>query len=125
VDKNLARNKFEVMKRDRLENYQWMKFFEHWQFLPIVIVAILVNEVFEYFSNLCGTPWICFFIASFALMMLGATMIAFAKLPTCRRGRFFTFGIKSVPEQLAGHYRWGWRLFLFGVILSLCLLLSK
>jgi hypothetical protein len=125
VDKIRSRNKFEAMKRDRLESYQWMKFFEHWQFLPIVIVAILVNEVFEYFSNLCGTPWICFFIASFTLMMLGATMIAFAKFPAYRSGRFFTFGIKTVPEKLAGHYKWGWRLFLFGVILSLCLLLSK
>ncbi len=113
------------MKRDRLENYQWMKFFEHWQFLPIVIVAILVNEVFEFFMNLSGAPWICFFIASSTLLMLGAALIAFAKLPAYRSGRFFTFGIKSVPEQLAGYYKWGWRLFLFGVILSLCLLLSK
>jgi len=113
------------MKRDRLENYQWKKFFELWGLFPIVIVAMLFNEVLEYFMNLSGAPWICFFIASFALLMLGAAMIGFAKLPAYRGGRFFTFGIKSVPEQLAGHYKWGWRLFLFGVILSLCLLLSK
>ena len=113
------------MKRDRLESYQWKKFFEFLGFFPILIVAMLVNEVFEYFMNLKGTPWICFFIASFTLLMLGAAMIGFAKIPAYRSGRFFTFGIKSVPERLAAHYKWGWRLFLFGVILSLCLLLSK
>lgn len=36
-----------------------------------------------------------------------------------------TFGIKSVPEPFHCVYRWGCRLFLFGVAMSLCLLLSK
>ncbi len=58
-------------------------------------------------------------------MNLGGFLIAYAKLPVYRSGRFFTFGLNSVPEHLRGFYRWGWRVFLFGVVLSLCLLLSK
>jgi hypothetical protein len=75
--------------------------------------------------RLSGTPWVWFFLASFAFMILGGGLIAYAKLPVYRNGRFFTFGLNSVPESLRGFYRWGWRVFLFGVVLSLCLLLSK
>ena len=39
--------------------------------------------------------------------------------------RFFTFGLKSIPQPFLGFYQWGWRVFLFGVVLGLCLLLSK
>jgi glucan phosphoethanolaminetransferase (alkaline phosphatase superfamily) len=125
MDKNLFSNRFALMKRNKLESYQWMKFFEHWWFLSIVIVFILAAELFIFFSNLNGTPWIYFSAISFILMLIGAGLIAFAKIPAYRSGRFFTFGVKSVPEQLAGYYKWGWRLFLSGVILSLCLFLSK
>jgi hypothetical protein len=113
------------MKRDRLENYQWMKFFEHWGFLLNVIIVVLGAKLFMFFVNLSGAPWIYFFIASFTLMLLGVALITFAKFPTYRSGRFFTFGIKSVPEHLIKHYKWGWRLFLFGMILSFCLFLSN
>jgi hypothetical protein len=113
------------MKRDRLESYQWIKFFEHWWFLSIAIIAVIASKFLEFFERLNGMPWIYFFIVSFALMLFGTTLIAFAKFPIYRSGRFFTFGIKSVPQRFAGHYKWGWRLFLFGMILSLCLFLSK
>ncbi len=102
-----------------------MKFFEHWGFLVSVIVSILVIQLFAFFVNLNGALWIRFFFASFALMLFGAALIAFAKLPVYRSGRFFTFGIKSVPQRLIGYYKWGWRIFLSGMILSLCLFLSK
>jgi hypothetical protein len=95
------------MKRDRLENQQWMKFLEHWWFLSIAIIAIVTSELFAFFLNLSGTRWIYFFIAGFTLMTLGAALITFAKFPAYLNGRFFTFGIKSVPERLAGHYKWG------------------
>lgn len=75
--------------------------------------------------SLGGTPWIWFFVVSFALMVVGSGLIGYAKFPVYRSGQFFTIGVKSVPEHLACYYRWGWRVFLFGVVLSLCLLLSK
>jgi hypothetical protein len=100
-------------------------FLEHWQFALIAVIAILASQVLTFFTNLYGTPWICFFVASFALMIFSAALIGYAKFPVYRSGRFFAFGVKSVPEHLRGFYRWGWRVFLFGVLLSLCLLLSR
>jgi hypothetical protein len=103
----------------------WFTFSEHWNLTFIAIVAVLASQVLAFFTDLCGTPWICFFIASFALMILGGGLIGYAKFPVYRSGRFFTFGLGSVPENLRAFYRWGWRVFLFGVVISLCLLLSK
>jgi hypothetical protein len=100
-------------------------FFEHWNITFVAIVAVLTSQVSMFFTNLYGTPWICFFVASFALMVFGGVLIGYAKFPVYRSGRFFTFGAKSVPEHLRRFYRWGRRLFLFGVLLSLCLLLSR
>ena len=112
------------METHKHSNGLWT-FFEHWNLAFVAIVAVLVSQVLMFFTNLYGTPWICFFVASFALMILGGALIGYAKFPVYRSGRFFTFGVKSVPEQLRGFYRWGWRVFLFGVVLSLCLFLSR
>jgi len=103
----------------------WRTFFEHWNLALIAIVAVLTMQVLDFFTHLCGTPWICFFVASFALMLFGGGLIAYAKFPVYRRGRIFTFGMQSVPEHLRGFYRWGWRVFCFGVLLSCCLFLSR
>ena len=100
-------------------------FLEHWGFLGIAVVAFLASQIVMFFMRLSGAPWIWFFVASFVLMFAGGSLIGYAKFPVYRSGRFFTFGVKSVPEHLAGYYRWGWRVFLFGVVLSLCLLLSR
>ena len=99
-------------------------FVEHWWWVLIAVGMILGMHLLDYFTNLSGTPWIYFFIASFVLMILGGGLIGYAQFPVYRSGRFFTFGMKSVPECLAGFYRWGWRVFLFGVLLALLLLLS-
>jgi hypothetical protein len=100
-------------------------FFEHWNIAFIAVFAVVASQVLEFFSRLCGTPWIYFFVASFSLMILGGALIGYAKFPVYRSGRFFTFGVKSVPEHLRRVYRWGWCVFLFGVMLSLCLFLSR
>lgn len=100
-------------------------FLEHWGLLITIIIAVIAGKALDFFMALSGTRWIWFFVASFALMIVGGGLIAYAKLPAYRSGRFFTFGLKSVPQQLHGFYRWGWRVFLFGVVLGLCLLLSK
>ena len=98
---------------------------EHWGFLLTAIFAVLATQVLMFFTQLSGMRWIWFFVASFALMISGGSLIGYAKFPVYRSGHFFTFGVKSVPEHLAGYYRFGWRVFLFGVVLSLCLFLSK
>jgi len=107
------------------DSYQWMTFLEHWGFLLAVGALFLGMQVVMFFLNLTGAAWICFLAGSFALMISGACLIGHAKWPTYRSGRFMAFGIKSVPAQLASFYRWGWRLFLAGTTIALCLLLSK
>jgi hypothetical protein len=100
-------------------------FLENWWFLSVIVLAIVTSEVLSFFYNLSGMRWIYFFTGSQALLFIGAALILRAKIPVYRSGRFFTFGPKYIPENLAAYYRWGWRVFLFGVALSLCLLLSK
>ncbi len=109
----------------RKQNNGWLAFVEHWNIAIVTVIALVTSQVLGFFMRLNGTPWICFFLATFAFMILGGFLIAYAKLPVYRSGRFFTFGQNSVPEHLRRFYRWGWRVFLFGVVLSLCLLLSK
>lgn len=109
----------------RAKNNGLQTFMEHWGLLFTAVVALLTTQVLMFFTQLTGAPWIWFFVASFILMIAGGSLIGYAKLPAYRSGRFFTFGLKSVPENRARHYRWGWRVFLFGVVLSLCLLLSR
>jgi hypothetical protein len=101
-------------------------FLEHWNFLAITTLSGLAAlVVFSFFGNLTGRPWIYFLIASTVLLISGAALILYAKIPVYRSGQFFTFGVKTVPVRLAGFYRWGWRVFILGVVLSLCLLLAQ
>lgn len=106
-----------------------MKFLEHWGMflttLAVVLVASISLSILNFFMRLHGPAWVLFLGVSFAFMLSGSALIVWAKPPAYRSGRFFTFGVKSVPGDLARHYKWGWRLFLFGVALSLGLLLSK
>ena len=107
------------------QNNGLLTFLEHWGLLVSLLLAVVLCQVLMFFFNLRGEPWIYFFVASMALLVSGAVLIVYAKMPAYRSGRFFTLGVKSVPEHLAGFYRWGWRIFLFGIVLSLCLLLSR
>jgi len=98
---------------------------EHWGMLLTTLVALFCSQVVMFFFNLKGQSWIYFFAGSLALLVSGAALIAYAKIPAYRRGQFLTYGAKTVPERLVGCYRWGWRIFLSGVVISLGLLLSK
>ncbi len=100
-------------------------FLEHWGFLLVAVLAVCNSQALIFFRNLNGTPWNCLSIASMVLLISGAALILYAKIPVYRSGRFFTFGVKSVPANRAKIYRRGWRIFLVRVVLSLCLLLSK
>jgi|SRR5579872_6041114 len=109
----------------RHENGGWQTFLEHWGFLLVAMVVLLAFQVLDFFLSLNGMSWIWFCAASFALMIAGGGLVGYAKFPAYRSGWSFTFGVKSVPKHLARHYRLGWSVFLFGAVLSLCLLLSK
>lgn len=100
-------------------------FLEHWGTTLVFLTIAALCTVFDFFLNLSGAPWIRLFIAGLVLLISGAGLILFAKIPVYRSRRFFTFGVKSVPEGMTGYYRWGWRIFLIGVAVSLGLLLSR
>jgi hypothetical protein len=109
----------------RKDNNGWHTLLDQF-FYPVLPLTFLVGwAVLIFFQNLNGMPWIHFFVADAILLFSGAGLILYAKFPLYRSGRFFTFGIGSIPQGLKGFYRWGWRIFLIGVALSLCLLLSK
>lgn len=109
----------------RKEDNGLLTFVGHWNIVIVGVIAVIAIRGANFFMKLSGAPWLWFFSAAFALMIFGGGLISYAKLPVYRSGRFFTFGFKSVPVPLQAVYRWGWRMFLFGVALSLCLLLSK
>jgi hypothetical protein len=98
---------------------------EHWGFVLTAVIAILASQILTFFTRLSGPPWIWFYVASLSLMILGGGLIGCARFPVYQSGKFFTFGLRSVPEHLQKFYRWGWLAFLLGVGLSLCLSLSK
>ena len=106
-------------------NNGWLTFLEHWNIAIVAVLALVTSQLLGFFTGLKGAPWIWFFVASFVFLIFGGGLILYAKLPVYRSGRFFTFGLNSVPDHLRGFYRWGWRAFLLGVVLSLGLLLSK
>lgn len=116
---------YEILMENRRENNGWGTLLGHGSFFIAVIIAILFSQVLFFFNNLSDKSYVYFFIACEVLLFLGAGLIVRAKIPVYRSGRFFTFGLKSVPNNLQGCYRWGWGIFLFGVALQLCLLLSK
>ena len=109
----------------RSKSNGWQTLVEHWGIVLTAVIVVLISQILVFFTRLSGTPWIWFLFISFALIVAGGGLIVWAKFPVYRSGRFFTFGSKSVPEGLLGFYLWGWRAFLFGVVLALCLLLSR
>jgi len=115
---------FSLAMEYRKENNGWLAFLEHWNIAIVAVLALATSQALGFFMQLQGTSWIWCFVVSFVFMIFGGVLIVYAKLPVYRSGRFFTFGLNSVPEHLRASYRWGWRAFLFGVVLALGLLLS-
>jgi len=79
-------------------------FLEHYWFVLSAVIALVSTQVGMFFLNLKGQGWINFFAASLVLLISGAALILYAKIPVYRSGRFFTFGVKSVPKHLSGYY---------------------
>ncbi len=93
--------------------------------LIIAAIAFAGSWVLTFFTRLTGMPWICCYFIGVAVALLGAGLIFYAKLPLYRERRFFTFGPRALPEQRRPPYRWGYVLVSAGVMLLICLLLSK
>jgi hypothetical protein len=100
----------------------WETFLEHWGTLIVVAAGLLAGRLLWLLMRLTKWTRLSFLVASFILMIVGGWLIGYAKFPVYRQGRLFTLGAASVPEQRRRHYRWGWRMVLFGAALAICLL---
>lgn len=107
----------------RRENNGWLTFHEHWGWVIMGIFIALGVTLPEWIGKLSDTIQWLWLATSFGLMIFGGGLIMYAKMPVYRRGRFFTFGPKSVPVTLIGCYRWGWWIFgggVLGAVLLIC-----
>jgi hypothetical protein len=89
--------------------------------VPLIVICFLVYAVFL----LQGWLWFVGYGVALLIAIIGAVLIGRAKLPLYRRGHFFTFGIRHIPEALRSSYRWGCWLSVIGIALALLLLLTS
>ncbi len=104
------------------DSYQWIKFMEHWGLTGMGLLVVLSMPVMMFFINLDGLLWMGFVAAGFGMMLFSAGLIAHAKFPAYRQGRFFSFGVRTIPRSRVPAYLWGWRLFMTGLLLTLHLI---
>ena len=101
---------------------QWLAV---WGLLVLVGLTFLGNKVLFFFMGLTSGTWLWFYALTLSVATLGAALIFYAKLPLYRRRRFFTFGIRVLPEERQPFYRWGYRFAILGIAVLACLLLSR
>ncbi|MCD6051710.1 MAG: hypothetical protein K0Q55_3119 [Verrucomicrobia bacterium] len=106
------------------QSHGWLTFLEHNLLVTIVISALIVSRLLDFFSQLAGLPWIWCYAAALVTGGIGIVKILYSKLPLYRQHRFFTFGGDALPEDRKTFYRWGWRCVLFSIALMLGLSLS-
>jgi hypothetical protein len=106
----------------RRDSHGQRTFCEHWWMLILTLYVLLPAFIFHRLTQLDTQSWLTLSVGTIVIQVAGACLICYAKLPTYRSGRYFTFGVKSVPASRASHYRRGWRWFAIGVVLSLILL---
>jgi hypothetical protein len=112
----------------RRDSHGAQTFLEHWGTLlsPIALIAYsFATQLFLSLASVNGGWWLGFCAGAFAAQIAGAWLIGYAKMPLYRSGRFFTFGVRFIPAPRVAHYRWGWRVFAIGVLLSLGLLMGR
>lgn len=96
-----------------------------WGLPVIALIAIGSSLILNFFARLTGLPWLCSYFIGLAIALCGASLIFYAKLPLYRMRRFFTFGSHALPEQRRPFYRWGYCCAILGILLLVCLLLSR
>jgi hypothetical protein len=89
--------------------------------IPVVVVAL----VSCWLMSMRGTTWIVAATVSLIIAAVGAVLIFVAKLPLYRQRRFFTFGIREIPESRHAYYRWGCSLSIVGCVLMILLCLGS
>lgn len=67
--------------------------------------------------------WLMTFGASMIVLVIGATILCYAKWPLYRSGRFLEFGAGAILEQRTRAYVWAWRLIAVGVFFAIWLVM--
>ena len=100
-----------------------LTFLSHWGFFLAALSAFALYQVFNFFTQLSGTPWIWTYVLALGIATLGSALLFYSKLPLYRQAQFFTFGSNALPTKRRPFYRWGYWCISIAVALLLCLLL--
>ena len=79
--------------------------------VPIILLTLCLMRLLF----LRGAEWITAYCGAVGIAIVGAILLARAKLPLYRKRQFFTFGVRSIPEELRSTYWWGIGLSLTGI----------
>jgi hypothetical protein len=92
-----------------------------WWVLGMPFTALVAVFAASWLPPLHGAGWLWAAGISFGIALVGATLLLIAKLPLYRQGRYFSLGIRALPESSRGYYRWGCGCSIVGCVLLLLL----
>lgn len=64
------------------------------------------------------------FVASLVSGIIAVALLAYARFPLYRQGKFLSIGPKELPPKRLPAYRWAWRLIILAVCVQVFLLLK-
>ncbi|MFD0892690.1 hypothetical protein KBB96_14800 [Luteolibacter ambystomatis] len=105
-------------RKPQLDATQWEKIAGHWPLVIPTFIAMAASWIGPLILK-SGNIGLGFVLE---LMITSAALIGWAKFPAYRSGRIFSWGTKTVPASRAWAYRWGWLMFLSGMVLALLLI---
>lgn len=84
-----------------------------------LIVAIMAGELF----NIRYNTWFLYITVGFALLLVvaGVGLLVYSKMPLYKQNLFFTFGIKSIPNDRIIFYKLAWGFCIIGFLIMLLL----
>jgi hypothetical protein len=93
--------------------------------LPFVIipVSVLFAMLLPLLSRARSSGDTTLLYVAFAVGAVGVILLAFARMPLYRQGRFFTFGPRALDEAHRRLYWWAYRFIVVSVLLMSLLLL--
>ena len=86
---------------------------------PVVLVLSTIATSWT-FNTIQPLGYLPIYWLGIGLSFVGLGLLFLARLPLYRRKQFFRWGIRSLPPESHGYYRWAYRLILPGII---CLLM--
>ena len=85
--------------------------------LPLALFALYPILVAAIFPSLQGPGLWVWFALSLLCGAIAVGLLAYARYPLYRQGKFLSVGPKELPPDRLPAYRWAWRL----IVLTVCL----